>query len=129
MVRLGSQLIGKLEDTAMKETIAINIAIDHFLVFERTIGTRKSVIRKHAKYLDLATFYFGMDKRVDTIRPSQISEYFDSDLIRKNPSGRPRAKSLVDQIKRIFIQWLAFAHMLGWIKNLPVPLCGEYDSQ
>lgn len=104
----------------MSSNITLATAAERFREHLESLGKKPSTIGTSGRVLERLTEFFGTDKEVKKIRPTDVGRFFRSDHVLKN-GEKPRAKPSIDQHRRITRQFLIWCHEKGWVDALPVP--------
>ena len=119
---------------AEKESVTLKDTVPGFIEHLRALGKKKGTVHSYGKDMELAVNFFGEDKRVSAILPVHVSKFFASDYVNKKPNGAEKAELTIEKTKRVFRQFLVWAHEQGTIQDIPLPksekakLAGKEDK-
>ena len=102
-------------------SITLKTAVEKYMAHLEAEGKTERTRYTYLKDLELALQFFGEEKELSKLIPTQVAKFFTSDLVTTVPkSGRDKSQITITKTKRVFRQMLVFCREQGWIEKLPL---------
>ncbi len=86
-----------------------------------TAGKSRGCVFSYSIDIGLAVRHFGEKAKVATLTEQKIIKFFESDLVTKTRTGKPKAKPTIDKTRRVLRQALVWAAEQKIIDAAPIP--------